>query len=131
MVLEVARRLAALRHGGWQPSRTLMFAFWDAEEYGLLGSTEFAEDRARELQDRAVVYINSDMYTPGRLVAGGVPSLRDFIVELGRDIPSAALTPAPGEREPELSALGSGADFVAFQDYLGVPTLALEFLFEG
>ena len=71
------------------------------------------------------------MYTPGRLVAGGVPSLRDFVAELGRDIPSAVLSPAAGDTEAELSALGSGADFVAFQDFLGVPTLALEFLFEG
>jgi N-acetylated-alpha-linked acidic dipeptidase len=77
------------------------------------------------LQNRAVVYINSDMYTPGRLVAGGVPSLRDFVAELTRDV-------APDlPRVDELSALGSGADFVAFQDFLGIPTLALEYLFEG
>jgi N-acetylated-alpha-linked acidic dipeptidase len=123
VILDVARRLAALRQSGWQPSRSIVFAFWDAEEYGLIGSTEYAEDRARELQERAVVYINSDMYTRGRFVAGGVPSLRDFVSELARDanVPVAS----------ELSALGSGADFVAFQDHLGIPTLALEYLFDG
>jgi N-acetylated-alpha-linked acidic dipeptidase len=139
VIVEVARQLAGLRQAGWQPSRTIMFAFWDAEEYGLIGSTEFAEDRATELQERAVVYINSDMYTPGRLVAGGVPSLRDFVVELTQDSPHGVTTDR--DRSPsvartattpqELSALGSGADFVAFQDHLGIPTLALEYLFEG
>jgi N-acetylated-alpha-linked acidic dipeptidase len=125
VLVETARRLAALRRGGWVPQRSIVFAFWDAEEYGLIGSTEFAEDRAATLQNRAVVYINSDMYTPGRLVAGGVPSLRDFVAELTRDV-------APDlPRVDELSALGSGADFVAFQDFLGIPTLALEYLFEG
>lgn len=123
VIVEVARRLAALKAQGWQPRRTLVFAFWDAEEYGLIGSTEYAEARARELQERAVVYINSDMYTPGRFVAGGVPSLRDFTAEVARDLKQ----PFSGE----LSALGSGADFVAFQDHLGIPTLALEFQFEG
>jgi N-acetylated-alpha-linked acidic dipeptidase len=143
VLLHVAERLAAMREAGWQPSRTMLFAFWDAEEYGLVGSTEYAEDRARELQDRAVVYINSDMYTPGRLVAGGVPSLRDFVFELARDVggsaPSARSAPsapafaagAATAGKPELSPLGSGADFVAFQDHLGISTLALEYLFEG
>ena len=123
VLVEIAARLAAMRRAGWQPARTLLFAFWDAEEYGLIGSTEYAEDRARELQQRAVVYINSDMYTPGRLVAGGVPSLRDFVAELARDVGGASVA--------ELSPLGSGADFVAFQDHLGISTLALEYLFEG
>jgi N-acetylated-alpha-linked acidic dipeptidase len=122
-IVQLAQQLAALRRGGWQPARTIVFAFWDAEEYGLIGSTEFAEEHAADLQERAVVYINSDMYTRGRLVAGGVPSLRDFVAELARDVDA----PMPAE----LSALGSGADFVAFQDHLGVPTLALEYLFEG
>ncbi|HUE87503.1 MAG TPA: M28 family peptidase [Vicinamibacterales bacterium] len=157
VIVEVARRLAALKQQGWQPARSILFAFWDAEEYGLIGSTEYAEDRARELQERAVVYINSDMYTPGRFVAGGVPSLRDFVIDVARDLPapvavdaSAASRAATAETlydnwrvterrrqgssadaEVELSALGSGADFVAFQDYLGIPTLALEYLFEG
>jgi N-acetylated-alpha-linked acidic dipeptidase len=159
VMVEVARRLAGLKAEGWQPARSILFAFWDAEEYGLIGSTEFAEDRARELQERAVVYINSDMYTPGRFVAGGVPSLRDFVIEVARDVPAppgSAAVPEAGAAaggsiydgwraseskrqqreqevgfEVELSALGSGADFVAFQDHLGVPTLAIEFLFDG
>jgi N-acetylated-alpha-linked acidic dipeptidase len=96
VILEVARRLGQLRQAGWRPSRSIVFAFWDAEEYGLVGSTEFAEDRARDLQERAVVYINSDMYTRGRLVAGGVPSLRDFVAELTRDVAAPGAPPALG-----------------------------------
>jgi N-acetylated-alpha-linked acidic dipeptidase len=131
VVLEVARGLARLQRAGWRPARSLLFAFWDAEEYGLIGSTEFAEDRARELQERAVVYINSDMYTRGRLVAGGVPSLRDFVAEIVRDSAATAPVAPVAPVASELNALGSGADFVAFQDHLGVPTLTLEFLFDG
>lgn len=147
VVLEVARGLAELARSGWRPARSLLFAFWDAEEFGLIGSTEFAEDREAELQERAVVYINSDMYTPGRLVAGGSPSLRDFMIEVTRDLPHESGTlydawrrtefarQSPEHRgeefEVELSALGSGADFVAFQDYVGLPTLSLDILFEG
>jgi N-acetylated-alpha-linked acidic dipeptidase len=150
VILEVARGLAELKRNGWQPARSIHFGFWDAEEFGLIGSTEYAEDRETELQEKAVVYLNSDMYTPGRFVAGGSPSLRDFIIELAKDLPheSGSLyedwlateweramptTQRQGRDrfEVELNALGSGADFVAFQDYVGLPTLSLEFLFEG
>jgi N-acetylated-alpha-linked acidic dipeptidase len=150
VLLEVARGLADLKRAGWQPARSIVFGFWDAEEFGLIGSTEYAEDREAELMEKAAVYLNSDMYTPGRFVAGGSPSLRDFIAELAKDLPhdggslydawreSEWQRASPATRrlgadrfEVELNALGSGADFVAFQDYVGLPTLSLEFLFEG
>ncbi|MGH9313360.1 MAG: M28 family peptidase, partial [Vicinamibacterales bacterium] len=123
VMIETARGLAALARSGWRPRRTIAFAFWDAEEFGLIGSTEYAEDRAARLRERVVCYVNSDYYMGDRLDAGGVPSLGDFIAgtagELGMTAP------------PELSALGSGADFVAFQDHLGLPTLSLELDFDG
>jgi N-acetylated-alpha-linked acidic dipeptidase len=179
VLLELARALGALHRSGWQPDRSILFAFWDAEEFGLIGSTEFAEDRARELRERAVAYVNTDLYMDGRFDAGGTPSLRDFLVQVARDVPEGTTslyhvwraaerrretsrpggsagssrdslperqgtTVAPtedrleeerrqGEQgdEVELAALGSGADFVAFQDHLGLPTLSLEFDFEG
>jgi N-acetylated-alpha-linked acidic dipeptidase len=152
-LLEVARGLADLKRSGWQPARSVVFTFWDAEEFGLIGSTEFAEDRERELREKAVCYINTDMYMEGALEAGGVPSLRDFVIEVTRDLPEGAQggqtlydawranewnRQSPERRrrgqegfEVELKALGSGADFVPFQDYLGLPTLSLEFLFPG
>ncbi len=151
-VFEVARGLAALKKSGWMPERSIMFAFWDAEEFGLVGSTEYAEARQKELREKAVVYINTDLFMRGRFDGGGTPSLRDFLVEVTRDIPSYtgkgtvydgwradAWQQQPPERrrqgqtgfEVDLAALGSGADFVVFQDYLGLPTLQMEFDFEG
>jgi N-acetylated-alpha-linked acidic dipeptidase len=145
-LLEVARGLGALRRGGWQPRRTVSLAFWDAEEFGLIGSTEFAEQRRRQLQAETICYINTDLYTNGRLDAGGVPSLRDLVIDVAKDIAdgpanlydawrSSEWSRQPIERrrrgqdgfEVELKSLGSGADFVAFQDHVGLPTLSIEF----
>ncbi|MEZ5283658.1 MAG: M28 family peptidase [Vicinamibacterales bacterium] len=64
--LEVARGLAARARDGWQPERSIVFAFWDAEEFGLVGSTEYAEALQRELREKAAVYINTDLSMPRR-----------------------------------------------------------------
>ena len=148
-LLEVAKVLGQMARGGWRPARTISFAFWDAEEYGLIGSTEYAEESRLHLQEQLVMYVNIDMYMRGRFDPGGVPSLRDFVVDVVRDVPAGGpkrsvldgwrasewvRAPANQRRGvetafvPELKALGSGADFVPFQDHLGVPTLALEFI---
>jgi N-acetylated-alpha-linked acidic dipeptidase len=89
-LLELGRTLGALRRGGWQPQRTIALAFWDAEEFGLVGSTEYAEDRRQALRDGAICYINTDLYMNGRLDAGGTPSLRDFVVEVAKDMRTEA-----------------------------------------
>jgi putative CocE/NonD family hydrolase len=149
---EVGRALAALTRAGWKPERSIKFAFWDAEEFGLVGSTEYAEAMQTELREKAVVYINTDLSMRGRFDGGGTPSLRDFLVQVTRDVPhydsggsvydrwrADEWQRQPLERrqrgpdgfEVELAALGSGADFVAFQDFLGLPTLQMEFDFEG
>jgi len=117
-VLELARALSELRKGGWQPRRSIVFAFWDAEEYGLIGSTEYAEDRGAELRERAVAYVNTDYYLAGRLEAGGTASLRDLMDSV------------VGEKV-DLAPLGSGADFVPFQDHLGLPALSIEYGIPG
>ena len=151
-VFETARGLAALARSGWTPERTIVFAFWDAEEFGLIGSTEYAEAMQAELREKAIVYINTDLSMRGRFDGGGTPSLRDFLVQVTRDVPhfdgagsvydrwrAEEWQRQPAERrrrgpdgfEVELAALGSGADFVAFQDFLGLPTLQMEFDFEG
>lgn len=146
-LLETARALGAMARDGWRPARTIALAFWDAEEYGLVGSTEYAEHWRRQLQDELVLYVNTDMYMRGRFDAGGVPSLRDFVVEVARSVRDGDRMVYDGWRDsewerlpqarrpatlaaftPELKALGSGADFVPFQDHLGVPTLSVEFI---
>jgi N-acetylated-alpha-linked acidic dipeptidase len=151
-VYEVARDLAALKKAGWVPERSLRFAFWDAEEPGLIGSTEFAEEFQKELRQKAVAYINVDLFMRGHFNGGGTPSLRDFLAEVTQDVPSYTGTGSvydgwraeewqrqSAERrkkgqtgfEVDLANLGSGADFVAFQDYLGLPTLSMQYDFEG
>jgi N-acetylated-alpha-linked acidic dipeptidase len=145
-LLETARGLAALRRTGWQPARTISLAFWDAEEFGLIGSTEYAEQWRKELQAGTICYINTDLYMNGRLDAGGVPSLRDMVIDVTKDIADGEISLYEGWRasewarqplerrqrgrggfEVELKPLGSGADFVPFQDHLGLPTLSVEF----
>jgi N-acetylated-alpha-linked acidic dipeptidase len=141
-VYETARALAALKRQGWTPERSIVFAFWDAEEPGLVGSTEYAEAFERELREKAVAYINTDLFMHGHFFGGGTPSLRDFLIQVTQDVPALsgkgtvydewrAAPKGPKDHEVELAALGSGADFVAFQDYLGLPTLSVQYDFDG
>ena len=146
-LLEVAKALGQLARSGWRPARTISFAFWDAEEFGLVGSTEYVEDQRARLQEQLIMYVNIDMYKKGRFDPGGVPSLAAFVADVAKDVPEGATTvyerwqaselartPAarrPAEATsflPDLKPLGSGADFVPFQDHLGVPTMAIEFI---
>ncbi len=149
-LLELARGLGQLARTGWRPQRTIALAFWDAEEFGLIGSTEYAEALRARLQDELVMYVNTDMYMSGRFDAGGVPSLRGFVADVVRDVPAGAgsvfehwqqseWARLPAARrsgsvtgfQPDLKPLGSGADFVPFQHHLGVPTMAIEFIGEN
>lgn len=146
-LLEVARSLGAMARDGWRPARSIALAFWDAEEFGLIGSTEYAEQWRERLQEQLVLYVNTDMYMRGRFDAGGVPSLRDVVQQVAASVPGDSGTVLDGWRasafarmpvdarpanasqlSPELKALGSGADFVPFQDHLGIPTLSVEFI---
>lgn len=126
-LLEVAKGLGALAKDGWRPSRTIDLAFWDAEEFGLIGSTEYAEEFRSLLQEQLIAYINTDMYMTGRFDPGGAPSLREFVGD--------TILGVPGKHadvfttwDQKWKALGSGADFVPFQDHLGVPSLSIEFI---
>jgi N-acetylated-alpha-linked acidic dipeptidase len=151
-VYETARALGALAKQGWTPERSIVFAFWDAEEFGLVGSTEYAEAFESELRQKAVTYINTDLFMQGHFFGGGTPSLRDFLVQVTQDVPAltghgsvhdewradswqkqpvARRRQGPKDFEVELAALGSGADFVPFQDYLGLPTLSVQYDSDG
>jgi N-acetylated-alpha-linked acidic dipeptidase len=137
VLLEVARGLGELAKSGWRPSRTIALAFWDAEEFGLVGSTEYAEDLRDTLQEQLVAYVNTDMYMAGRFDPGGVPSLSPFVADVARDVTGWKMSvyeewqQSTKSSTPDLEPLGSGADFVPFQDHLGVPTLAIEFIGEN
>ena len=80
--LEMCRALGEAVKHGWKPRRTLVYASWDAEEYGLVGSTEWAEEHADEVKKKAVLMLNVDSAVAGpELTLSGVPSLRDFVLE--------------------------------------------------
>ena len=140
--LEEARVLGELAKTGWKPKRTIIYAAWDGEEPGLLGSTEWAETHAAELRDHAVVYINSDSNSRGYFGAGGSHTLETFVNQVVRDVPDPekgisvldralaanAIFGPPAEKGADtkvlrLEALGSGSDFTPFLQHLGIAAL--------
>ncbi len=141
---ETARALAALLKTGWRPARTIVLAAWDGEEWGLLGSTEWAEAHADELRTKAVVYYNSDTNASGWLEAAGSHSLELFLSQVARDVSDPktgksaldALLARQRERRARdttvdsvfsLGALGSGSDYTAFLDHLGLPSASVSY----
>ncbi len=146
--LEEARVLGELVRRGWRPKRTIVYAAWDGEEPGLLGSTEWVEHHAAELRQRAVVYINTDGNGRGALSAGGSHPLESFINGVARDVddPDAKVsvwkrwqativatgtaeerTDARNRADLRIDALGSGSDYSPFLQHLGTSTLNLSF----
>jgi N-acetylated-alpha-linked acidic dipeptidase len=142
-MLESVHGIGALIHDGWRPKRTIIFGSWDAEEEGLIGSTEWVEQHAQAL-DHAVAYFNVDVAVSGPdFTASAVPSLKQFMREIAKSVPSpmgdtvyqewhanrhsenehrASNAPAvPGE-EVRVSDLGSGSDFTPFLQHAGVPS---------
>ncbi len=85
-MLEEARILGDLYKQGWRPKRTIVYASWDAEEQGVIGSTEFVEQNIKHLTDHAVVYLNTDVTGPGALQISGASSYTDFVTSLAKDI---------------------------------------------
>ena len=146
--LEEARALGELRKQGWSPKRTIVYASWDGEEPGLLGSTEWVETHEKELNEHAVAYINTDGNGRGFLNASGSHSLERFINGVARDISDpetgfsiwkrrqaaiVARSPADDRKEarerPDLriGALGSGSDYTPFVQHAGIASLNISF----
>jgi N-acetylated-alpha-linked acidic dipeptidase len=158
-MLSEAKALGGLVKSGWRPDRTIVYASWDGEEPGLLGSTEWAETHADELKRKAVLYINTDGNGRGYLGAGGSHSLQHFVAGIAADVtdPETGASVAdrarasvlardyakPGSVAAEtvaaaraggdlpISALGSGSDYSAFLAHLGIATLDFGFGGEG
>jgi N-acetylated-alpha-linked acidic dipeptidase len=147
-LLEEARALGELLKQGWKPKRTIIYCAWDGEEPMLLGSTEWAEYHGDELRQHAAIYINSDGNGRGYLGASGSHSLEKFINGVARDITdpeknisvwkrkqaSRISTGKPDDKKEarsrtdlRIEALGSGSDYTAFIDHLGVASLNLGF----
>src|SRR6185437_4568381 len=85
-LMETARSLATLTKSGWKPKRTVKTAFWGAEEFGLIGSTEWVEKHQDELKQKAVVYFNSDDTGRGWIHIGGTHTLEEFLTEVAGSI---------------------------------------------
>jgi N-acetylated-alpha-linked acidic dipeptidase len=147
-LLEEARAIGELHKGGWSPRRTIVYAAWDAEEPGLLGSTEWVEEHAAQLRESAAVYVNSDSNGRGFLSMGGSHSLERFVNQVAGEVRDPqkdvsvrerlrarliAKTKGDERREARersdlrLAALGSGSDFTPFLQHLGVASLDLGF----
>ncbi len=129
-LLETARGVAAAVAEGFQPRRSIVFGSWGGEDFFLLGSTEWGEQFAEELQENMVVYINRESYTSGNWSAAGNHSLERFMIETSKDAPhpeAATLFDAWQGQQPgealRLDPLGSGSDYTVFLDHLGVPSL--------
>lgn len=146
--MEEARAIGELAKTGWKPKRTIVYCAWDAEEQGLIGSTEWVEANADELRKKAAVYINTDSNGRGFLGIGGSHTLEKFINEVGRDIPDPQTKISVWERaraqqivggsptqraeansraDLRIGALGSGSDYTPFLQHLGIASLNIGF----
>jgi N-acetylated-alpha-linked acidic dipeptidase len=142
-LLEEARAIGRLAATGWRPRRTIIYAAWDAEEPGLLGSTEWVEAHAEELRAKAVAYINTDASGRGFLGVGGSQTLERLVNEVARDVTDPQTGGSIGARlrasrrvggdrsadagDLRISPLGSGSDFTPFLQHLGIASLNLGF----
>jgi N-acetylated-alpha-linked acidic dipeptidase len=147
-VLEEARAIGELAKTGWRPKRTILYAAWDAEEPGLLGSTEWVETHAEELRQKLAVYINTDSNGRGFLGIGGSHTLEKFINDVARDVPDPQTKMSVWERsraqqlvygsaaekrevrtraDLRIDALGSGSDYSPFLQHLGIASLNIGF----
>jgi N-acetylated-alpha-linked acidic dipeptidase len=150
------KAIGQLLKSGWKPKRTLVYASWDGEEPGLLGSTEWAETHAKELQGKAVLYLNSDGNDRGFLSAGGSHSLQHLVNDVSSSIKDPqtgvstqarlraklevdgfekgasdedkkAAKEAVAGGDLGIAALGSGSDFTPFLQHLGLTTLDVSY----
>ena len=150
-LMEEARAIGELTKTGWRPKRTLIYAGWDAEEPGLLGSTEWVEHNLKDIKENMVVYINTDGTGVGYLSMGGSHSLEKFINEVIRDVKdpvhdvsldsrlrsrmrvreynagSSELNKESESTDLRIYAMGAGSDYTAFLHHAGVPALNMAF----
>ncbi|MGH9529965.1 MAG: M28 family metallopeptidase [Terriglobales bacterium] len=147
-MLEAVHGIGELLKSGWKPKRTIVFASWDAEEEGLMGSTEWGEQHEADLAN-AAAYFNVDVAVSGpKFGASGVPSLKQFLRDAAKEVPSPSggtvysawqknsaeavntretststyRPPAAGATDVPVGDLGSGSDYAVFLQHLGVPS---------
>jgi N-acetylated-alpha-linked acidic dipeptidase len=144
MMAEI-QAMSQLLKQGFKPRRTMIFASWDGEEPGLLGSTEWVETHADELAQKAVAYINTDGNSNGIFGVGGSPVLETLVNQVAMDVPDPTIAASVRERalaaakvgrakraatdaaQIHLQALGSGSDFTPFLQHAGIAALNMGF----
>ncbi|MEP6764982.1 MAG: M20/M25/M40 family metallo-hydrolase [Gemmatimonadaceae bacterium] len=132
-ILEAAKSVSDLVKTGWKPKRTIVFATWDAEEWGMVGSTEYVEDDSLKLMQGAVAYFNQDVAAQGSSFGGGgTPSLRPVLRDVLKAIPDPLgkgtvydawriASAVKDTAEPPMGDPGGGSDFAGFYNHLGIP----------
>ncbi|XP_036715020.1 aminopeptidase NAALADL1 [Balaenoptera musculus] len=148
VLLELSRVLGTLlKKGTWRPRRSIVFASWGAEEFGLIGSTEFTEELFSKLQERAVAYINVDIsvFANATLRAQGTPPVQSVIFSATKQIPA----PGPSSLSiydnwirysnrsspvyglvPSLGTLGAGSDYAPFIHFLGISSMDIAYTYD-
>jgi N-acetylated-alpha-linked acidic dipeptidase len=150
--MDEARAIGELARQGMRPKRTVVFAAWDGEEPALLGSTEWVEDHAQELQQKTVAYLNSDGNSRGFIGIGGSHALEGFFNEIAADVidPQTGVSVRDrryarmlasadknararmlGNKYMKIEALGAGSDYSPFFQHLGIPSANIGFGGEG
>lgn len=147
VLLESAKSFAALASEGQRPARSVLFGAWAAEEFGIIGSTEWVEAHREDLHRHAVAYINLDMAAMGpRFGAAVAAVLRPVVMDVARSVPGVAPPSPPADAEtgksvfdrwltqdadeqlpghPRFGHLGGGSDHVGFYCHLGIPSAGL------
>ena len=135
-LLEIARCLGELAQQNIHPKRTIVFASWDAEEFGILGSTEWVEHLKQELRNKTVAYLNVDMSATGpKFYASAIPTLKQLV----RDVAQEVIDPrtlksvydvwnnGQKNKKPKVGNLGSGSDHSPFVGHVGIPAVSMGF----
>lgn len=129
---EVIRSFGVALSKGWKPLRTIVFASWDGEEYGLIGSTEWVEEYLPWLSASTIAYLNVDVGARGpHFSAAASPLLNDLLLDITGSVPSPNQT-TRGQTvrdtwNGQIRTMGSGSDFTAFQDFAGIASLDIGF----
>jgi N-acetylated-alpha-linked acidic dipeptidase len=129
-VVKHEETLGKLAKDGKRPARSIMIAHWDAEEHGVIGSTEWVEQFRDDLSAKAVAYINLDAAVAGRnFGASASPTLKQLIMDAAKEVPFPDSTKtvyevwAGKKDEPSIGNLGGGSDHIAFYMHVGVPSV--------
>uniref|UniRef100_A0A1I8C1W8 Peptidase_M28 domain-containing protein n=1 Tax=Meloidogyne hapla TaxID=6305 RepID=A0A1I8C1W8_MELHA len=147
ILAEVGRAFAQAVKHGWRPKRTLVFCNWDGEEHGLIGSTEFVQEFAQVLQDRAIIYLNVDTVASNQsLVVRTIPSLFSAVTAAAKQVPNPVASERSKGRQtvydtwnayypqkrnstwlspdvPDMDLPGGGTDHMSFLNFLGIPVV--------